>query len=815
MIRPLAVLVLAGLAWTSEVTPPPRSHEVRVEGFRILAQTPEAETAELARELARVRGALAAWIGRNVRPLPGRLPPLPVLLFADRGEFTAYARGHARNVATAHAEGFYSGDGTPGGGSLCLFRDGGRELSTARHELVHYLLDMVLPAKAGQPVWFNEGLAVVAEDAWIDPGSVRPSAVPLQRMKTLRALAAEGGSPLSEVTALGADGWLEAAGADRTAAERQYAASYGAVLYLLTVHPERYWGFLRQLADGAEHGRAFAEAFTGIPGGLDAAWRAWADRGAWTAARAADPQESAAAAYEHGLAWLPENGQPGDPARAARWLAAAGRGFAQAEGYGLDAAAAWLAAGRALDGLDPVRSGEAAQTAAGLYAVRGHTAGQADAMIQATRGFGDDGPGGDWGRAAEAGRLAVQAAEAAGPDAIRASAYAAYGACFVPGRVAGRRAEGEAALLRARALHHAANETAAEASVVLLLAQVLAPDDGAAGDWDRCSQLAAEAEALWRSAKPSEVRPEDLARAVNARAGFHRPDRNPAGDWAVALALYESELPLLAGADDKRRLRNVLDRAACRLGLHDAGASALFREAEAIAAATGDTALAAFAAYQAGWSVQEGDPLAAAAAFRRAMPRYRSAGKPAEEAMAAGQAAQSLQRAKAPSAEIAEAYAAAAALEQARGDASRVGYCLYQQAWFSEPARSPGTDRAVAARLYRAASDAWRAAEPARAAQALSQRSRLLNPAKGERDGWDAAAQAWADTAAALAALPDAAKHQAERGSALHQQAWCLIRGDGARMTAEARRLFSEAVRLQRAGGDEAGARTSSSWIRD
>ncbi|MBN8527299.1 MAG: hypothetical protein J0M02_18350, partial [Planctomycetes bacterium] len=105
--------------------------------------------------------------------------------------------------------------------------------------------------------------------------------------------------------------------------------------------------------------------------------------------------------------------------------------------------------------------------------------------------------------------------------------------------------------------------------------------------------------------------------------------------------------------------------------------------------------------------------------------------------------------------------------------------------------------------------------DPARAAQAMQQRSRILTPSSGAKAGWSEAAAAWADTAAALAELPDAAKRQAERGFALHQQAWCLIRGDAARMTRQARQLFNEAVRLQKAGGDANGAATSASWIRD
>ena len=209
----LALLVLAALQ-AGEMA------ETRLPGFRLRSSADAESTKQLAAELTRVRGALAAWLGGSVRPLPATLPDLPVLFFADRRSFQAHAQANAKSVATAHAEGFYSGDGTPGGGQLVLFRDGGRALSTARHELLHYPIDQILPAKAGQPVWFNEGLAVCAEEAWIDPGQVRISGVPMQRLELLRGLAADGGTPLAGITALGADGWLERAGADRANADR-------------------------------------------------------------------------------------------------------------------------------------------------------------------------------------------------------------------------------------------------------------------------------------------------------------------------------------------------------------------------------------------------------------------------------------------------------------------------------------------------------------------------------------------------------------------------------------------------------------------
>lgn len=797
------------------------AREVRVPGFRLLSQCEARVTDELGRELGRARGALAAWLGANLRPLPAGLPDLPVLLFADRAAFQAHARAHARDIATAHADGYYSGDGTPGGGTLVLFRDGGRELSTARHELVHYLIDQIIPARRGQPVWFNEGLAVCAEEAWIDPGQVRVSAVPMQRHPILRRLAADGGTPLRSITALGADGWLERAGADRGEADRQYAASYGAVLYLLNRQPQRFWEFLRALARGEAHDRAFAAAFAGLPGGLDAAWRRWAEREAWEAARAADGSASAASAVEHGMSWLAEHLPPGDPHEAARWFAGAARGFAQAPGYELDAARAWLAASEALADLEPARAGEAAERAAEIYAGRLHQAGQAEALLQAARAWGDDGGRGDWTRAAALGRTAVQLAEAVGPDPLRAAASAAYGACFLPGRAAAApgggdaRAEAERALGRARGLHRAAGDAGREASVLLLLAQALAPPDGAAGDWRRCLALAEEAEALWRGLPADRRAAPDLARALAIRAGFMRPDRNPDGAWADAAALYAAEERLLDAGDDRRRLRNAIDLGSCLLGAGDARADAAFARAERHALALADQGLAAYAAYQAGWARQDADPATAAEDFLRAAPRYRAAGKLREEAMSLAQAAQAAARAGVDAAEVARIFARAAELEGARGDAARRAYCLYQQAWYGEPARQAGADPAAAAALYGEAAAAWAAADPARAVQARQQRARLLTPAQGARGGWTAAAAAWAEVAAGLAALPDAGRRQAERGFALHQQAWCLIRGDAARLDRQTRQLFAEAVRLQKAGGDAAGAATSASWIRE
>ena len=812
----LAVLLMAVTLRAGEMA------ETRLPGFRLRSSADAAATSEMARELTRVRGALAAWLGGNVRPLPATLPDLPVLLFANRVAFQAHAQAHAKNVATAHAEGFYSGDGTPGGGQLVLFRDGGRELGTVRHELVHYLIDQILPAKAGQPVWFNEGLAVCAEEAWIDPGQVRLSTVPMQRYQLLRQLASDGGTPLSGITALGADGWLSRAGADRSAADRQYAASYGAVLFLLNSHPQRFWDFLKRLAGGEAHERAYATAFAGIPGGLDAAWRTWVARGAWEAARAGDGEASAAAAVELGLSWLPEHLPPGDPVEAARWLGGAARGFAATPGYELDAAAAWLAASRAQADAAPRQAGEAAEAAAELYAGRGHLAGQTEALLQACRAWGDDAGAGDWTRAAALGRIAVQLAEAVGPDSLRASAYAAYGACFVPGRASvapdggEARAEAVQALARARELHRASGDLDHEAAVVLLTAQALSPADGQAGDWAACIALADQALALWQRLPDQQAARADLARALSVRASLSRPDRNPGGDWAAAEAGYAREAALLDPTDDRRNLRNRLDRASCQLGLTDlANAAASFAVAERLALAQGDQGLAGYAAYQAGWSLQTSDPRAAAEAFLRAAPRYRAAGKAQQEAMAVAQAAQASAKAGGDPGAIASLFGRAAALERTRGDATRLAYNLYQQAWYGEPSRQQGADPAAAARLYAAAAAAWQPVEPVRAVQALQQRSRLLTPESGAKTGWTESATAWAEVAVALTTLPDAAARQAERGHALHQQAWCLIRGDGSRLNPQARKLFNEAVRLQRAGGDEAGAKTSQSWIKD
>ena len=227
---------------------------------------------------------------------------------------------------------------------------------------------------------------------------------------------------------------------------------------------------------------------------------------------------------------------------------------------------------------------------------------------------------------------------------------------------------------------------------------------------------------------------------------------------------------------------------------------------------TGDDALAGYAAYQAGWCLRDSDPASAAEAFLRAAPRYRTAGKAQQEAMAVSQAAQLAATAAADPAVVAALFGRAAGLERARGDDARLAYNLYQQAWYSEPSRQQDADPAVAAGLYAQAADAW-TAEPARAAQARQQRARLLTPAAGARAGWGEAAAAWREAAAALAVLPDAVARQGERGHALHQQAWCLIRGDAARMTREARELFGEAVRLQEAAGDARGAQASRTWI--
>ncbi len=796
--------------------------ETRLPGFRLRSAADAAATQQLASELGRVREALAGWLGGNVRPLPAKLPDLPVLLFANRAAFQAHAQANAKHVATAHAEGFYSGDGTPGGGQLVLFRDGGRELSTARHELVHYLIDQILPAKAGQPVWFNEGLAVCAEEAWIDPGQVRISAVPMQRQQLLRELAADGGTPLAGITALGADGWLQRAGADRSAADRQYAASYGAVLFLLNRHPQLFWGFLKRLAAGETHDDAYTASFAAIPGGLDAAWRAWVARGAWEAARACDGRVSAAAAVEHGLSWLPEHLPPGDPVEAARWLTGAARGFADTPGYEFDAAAAWLAASRAQSDRSPKTAGEAAEAAAELYAKRGHLAGQAEALLQACRAWGDDGGKGDWTRAAALGRIAVQLAEAVGPDVLRASAYAGYGACFIPGRASAApdggdpRAEAAHALTRARELHHASGDLDHEAAVVLLTAQALSPPDGQAGDWAACIALADEALALWLRLPDQRAARGDLARALAVRSSLLRPDRNPGGDWAAAEAGYAREATFLEADDDRRNLRNQLDRATCLLGLNDnVRAAASFALAERRALLLDDQSLAAYAAYQVGWSLQKSDPASAADAFLRAAPRYRAAGKLQQEAMSVSQAAQAAAAGSSDPTAVAALFGRAAALERARGEPARLAYNLYQQAWYSEPSRQQGADPVAAARLYAAAAAAWQPVEATRAAQALQQRARLLSPASGAKTGWAEGAIAWGEVASALAALPDADKRQGERGHALHQQAWCLIRGDGKHLTKEARNLFNEAVRLQRATGDEAGAKASQSWIRD
>ena len=66
--------------------------ETRLPGFRLRSAADAAATQQLASELGRIREALAGWLGGNVRPLPARLPDLPVLLFMDPPDHTRLRR---------------------------------------------------------------------------------------------------------------------------------------------------------------------------------------------------------------------------------------------------------------------------------------------------------------------------------------------------------------------------------------------------------------------------------------------------------------------------------------------------------------------------------------------------------------------------------------------------------------------------------------------------------------------------------------------------------------------------------------------------
>ncbi|MCS6969821.1 MAG: DUF1570 domain-containing protein [Planctomycetes bacterium] len=786
--------------------------EQRLPGLRLYSAVEAAATRALAEELQRFLPALSAWAARAIAPLPRAAADLPVLFFADRSSFRAYAARHAQRVATVHAAGFYSSDGRPETAFIALYRDGGREQATVRHELTHWLLDRAIPTRPGQPVWYNEGLAVCMEDAWISDGALVFSRVPRQRQEVLRRLVAGAEEPLATVVALGSEAWLARA-VDHERAHLQYTASYGAVLFLLQRHPERLTAFLRRLAQGAAHDAAYAEAFAELPGGLDRAWRAWMAETVWLAARGTTPR-TAPEAFEHGLAWLPEHAAGGDRQRAWSWLQRAAEQFAARASDARAAADAWLAAAEACE--QPPRAAQAAETAAAWYEQVAHEAGQAEAWRLACRAWGK---AGDWQRAALAGGRAQAMAERVADEALLAAALAAHAACYAADRArppAGQTPQAFAAPLfhRAIQLYRQAGCASDAARVAVQAAQALAPPDGQPGDWAGCIALVEQAVQHWRRDGAASEGDADLATAERVLAGLWRPDRNPAGSWTEAIAGYRRALALLDDGEARERLHARLELASCLAAAADPETIAQYRRAESEALALGDLALAAYAAYQVGWELREREPEEAVAAFLRAAPRYRRAGKLAEEIAAIGQAAQVLAGSGGDPARIAELHRQAAALARARGDLSRLGYHLHQQAWFSEPARQPGLSPAIAAGLYAAAAQAWQN-DPERAVRALSQRARVLTPQPGAAEGWEEAAAAWQAVAEALAALPESRQRRGERGQALHQQAWCLIRGDHQRHTRLSRALFSEAARLQEEAGDSRGAAASRSWLRE
>jgi hypothetical protein len=330
---------------------------------------------------------------------------------------------------------------------------------------------------------------------------------------------------------------------------------------------------------------------------------------------------------------------------------------------------------------------------------------------------------------------------------------------------------------RAAAAFEEAGDKAAAVTSLGWQVHCVGPERALRGDWSISVELYGRMAKLCAETGDQPLR----ATCLHHQAQCLQPDRNPKGDWNRAAALFEEAAGIRAAAGDKKGEANSVFAAgnALQRDKNPAGdwkrAVALFERAAILRAATGDKAGQAEALHEEAWSLQPnknpaGDWARAVAQFERAAALYAEAGDKAEQANS-----------------------------------------LYWQGICLTPGDNPAGNWARAAAVFERVAALY-AATGAKAdqAHALGHWAECLRPDHDPAGDWDRAAALHAEEAALYASVRD----RKFQGWSVRDQAICLIRGDKARMTPEARGLFEEAAKLLHDAGDEDGAQYAASWLK-
>src|SRR5687768_10783699 len=133
---------------------PPRPNEkwttLRVDEFEIVSNAPPSVTADIARDLLRMRAAVGQVTRLKVRsPLPTK-----VFVFAAERSFAPYRDTLFQRKSENIRGVFFGGEN----GNFILLRADGQERvdRVVYHELTHYFVKNTVP---GLPLWLNEGIA--------------------------------------------------------------------------------------------------------------------------------------------------------------------------------------------------------------------------------------------------------------------------------------------------------------------------------------------------------------------------------------------------------------------------------------------------------------------------------------------------------------------------------------------------------------------------------------------------------------------------------------------------------------------------------
>ncbi len=245
-------------------------------GVRLCTDAPRERVADLIVDLATYRQALGTALGAMFGQRVS-VPPVDVWLFWHWPDYEAWARRHAPRLA--RNGGYYDG---AAGRIVSYLHNNSRRLY--HHELVHAAMGGLLGdplfvryARAGWPVWFEEGLAEYLARARHHGDRLELGVINEARLAYLLNAMRQGTLPrLAEL--------LEATPRDFTGSlmNLYYSASWGWVYFLSHETPWRgRWGvFLSALRTGASGIVAFQRAFGADLDALELAWLHWLESAA-------------------------------------------------------------------------------------------------------------------------------------------------------------------------------------------------------------------------------------------------------------------------------------------------------------------------------------------------------------------------------------------------------------------------------------------------------------------------------------------------------------------------------------------------------